>query len=552
MDSELRRASVATGASVNPLFQQVQESTERTAATRYYRDVDPETAVEFDQFEDLFRRFLPEVATNLELRENALSLFEDLNVRLRTRDHLTNKDIRRLRQHLSRFREHRENLDEYIKRFEPYSNQDVTLKFPAVGPSGIKERDGFMGFMRGRTVAINPEDDRGRLMILQLKMWLSAVTIVYDSYFSALTPYERHEELRYRVDLATVAPDARRFLDDLSIQLADEYGRAVKIVELVREIIDYEKRHPSSDLAQDKDNDYFNLLIEGSYSFHRLPKVSLWDRVSFWTGRSDAKLRNQFVNLRNQATHDASQLFGNIVGLHEARKGKLYDMPDEAVRNITGGLKLLDILLEKTPFRLTDRFIPGHWGHLALWVGDESAIPELKRLGVWQELPEVEAVARRKLGYDGPSFQKLIENGHGVLEALRPGVTLNTFKHFLNIDDLAVLRDASLTDEQKKDFLLRAFAQVGKGYDFNFNVQTTDKIVCSELAFVVFDTYEWPVEKNVGRYVISPDHVANLARREDDPFAPVLLFHDGRKLPERHNRENLSRLLNEKYDQLQF
>ena len=30
-----------------------------------------------------------------------------------------------------------------------------------------------------------------------------------------------------------------------------------------------------------------------------------------------------------------------------------------------------DILLEKTPFRLTDKLIPGYWGHAAVWIGGE-------------------------------------------------------------------------------------------------------------------------------------------------------------------------------------
>ena len=132
-------------------------------------------------------------------------------------------------------------------------------------------------------------------------------------------------------------------------------------------------------------------------------------------------------------------------------------------------MKLLDILFEKTPFRLTDRFIPGHWGHVALWVGSKDDIPELKRLGVWQELAGIESYARQNYGYSGPPFQTLLEQGHGVLEALRHGVELNTFAHFLNIDDLAVVRADQLTDGQKKDYLLRAFAQIGKEYDFNFD-----------------------------------------------------------------------------------
>jgi hypothetical protein len=103
-----------------------------------------------------------------------------------------------------------------------------------------------------------------------------------------------------------------------------------------------------------------------------------------------------------------SEFFGNVVGLVEERKGKLYDDPlvlQDAVRNLKAG----DILLEKTPFRLTDRLIPGHWGHAAIWVGNEQ---ELKELGLWDH-----SVVRK--------HHNDIRRGASVVEALRDGVQMN-------------------------------------------------------------------------------------------------------------------------------
>ena len=319
---------------------------------------------------------------------------------------------------------------------------------------------------------------------------------------------------------------------------------------LVQRILEYEKAYPSSNLARDKDNSYLSTLIEGSYAYRRIPQLTALDKLSYDMAEAKNALLDDVVSLANKATYEVSELFGNTIGLYEERKGKLFDISLAKKRRISSKLQLLDILLEKTPFRLTDRFIPGHWGHVAIWVGDRSDIPELKRLGVWWELPRIEAEVRSKWGYRGPPIQELIEQGHGVLEALRPGVKLNTFSHFLNVDDLAVLRDNSLIDDQKKRYLLRAFAQIGKEYDFNFDVETHKRIVCSELAFVVFDDYAWPVAKSVGRYTVSPDHVAALALDNNDPFLPVLLFHDGKELPGEANRENFKYLLRGDYNDI--
>ena len=46
---------------------------------------------------------------------------------------------------------------------------------------------------------------------------------------------------------------------------------------------------------------------------------------------------------------------------------------------------------------------------------------------------------------------------------------MNTLEHFLNIDDLAVLRMKSMGSEAPAQSIVRALRQVGKEYDFNFD-----------------------------------------------------------------------------------
>jgi uncharacterized protein YycO len=114
-----------------------------------------------------------------------------------------------------------------------------------------------------------------------------------------------------------------------------------------------------------------------------------------------------------------------------------------------------------------------------------------------------------------------------VVEALRDGVQMNTLEDFLNIDDLAVLRMKSISNEDLAQSIVRAFRQIGKEYDFNFDVETTDKIVCSELVYLVYPDPDWPTDRIMGRYTISPDHVARKALK-DGPLSLILLYHDGR------------------------
>jgi uncharacterized protein YycO len=207
----------------------------------------------------------------------------------------------------------------------------------------------------------------------------------------------------------------------------------------------------------------------------------------------------------------ASQGFGNAVGAVQFRRGKLFDDPavELAVHSI---LRPGDILLEKTPFRLTDRFIPGHWGHVAIWLGNDNE-------------------ARELLGDDPllASHMTQLASGAGVCEALRDGVQLNPLSRFLDVDDLCVLRAPGLAGAELAEHLRRSLRQLGKAYDFNFDVETADRIVCSELVYQVYTGIPWPTGKTMGRWTISPDQVAIRAVR-DGPLRVVGLWHDGRRV----------------------
>jgi hypothetical protein len=183
----------------------------------------------------------------------------------------------------------------------------------------------------------------------------------------------------------------------------------------------------------------------------------------------------------------------------------------DAAAVIARTLRPGDILIEKTPFRLTDKLIPGYFGHAAIWVGSEA---ELTALGLWDD-PRV------------VRHHDALRADRSVLEALRSGVQLNTLGHFLNVDDLLVLRDPTLQGERLNAHLIRAFRQVGKRYDFNFDVTTGDRIACSELVYLIFTDIPWTADRQLGRYTLSPDRVVENALNRGG-LEIVLLYVGGR------------------------
>ena len=224
-------------------------------------------------------------------------------------------------------------------------------------------------------------------------------------------------------------------------------------------------------------------------------------------GSIDDLVRNDLDQLGKAVVGQTSQGFGNAVGVVAFRRGRLHG--DAAlVAALARRLRPGDVLLEKTPFRLTDRFIPGHWGHVALWVGTADEVRAMAGE------PSSEAAAR-------------LVAGAGVCEALRDGVQLNTLDHFLNIDDLCILRPRD--PARVPGAVRRALQQLGKEYDFNFDVQTVDRIVCSELVYRTYVDESWPTDRALGRWTISPDQVAYRAL-DGGSFTVVGLWHDGREI----------------------
>jgi hypothetical protein len=265
----------------------------------------------------------------------------------------------------------------------------------------------------------------------------------------------------------------------------------------------------------DPDLAFFWTVIESSATFQYLSKQTHFGRIRYDVGFFFKKLfgskrifRDVIHNTLADTVFALSKAFGNTAGLFQFRRGYLYHSKP-LIQDLQSKLRPGDVLLEKTPFRLTDRFIPGYWGHNAIWLGTED---ELKSLGIWDH-PKIKPLQAR------------IHVGQSIVEALRPGVTTNTLEHFTDIDCLAILRRTNFTPDQMKEAIIRAAAQYGKKYDFGFDVETQDTLVCSELMFMAYTDVPFKLEKILGRYTINPDSVADAAL--NGTFDIIMLISDG-------------------------
>lgn len=499
----------------------------------------------YDDYEPNLEKFNREINQSLILRKGAVGFYTQ-EILESDAQYFNANDIQRIHTTVAEYKRNRDVLlNEIAYRYRKLI-ENVEISFDLAEPSGLVNYPSLFSLGGKNVLYVNPLDEKGRQYINVIKLGLAATLTLYDNFIIAIMPYQENGHFRRNVNYDNI--DNQKIIEEISgnFRRLDNYKDTLRVVEFNDSILKWEKLNPDNTGLLDKDTDYFDVLIEGSYTNKRIKEITLFDRLGFRTVRFRRILRDAMFDFGNATMNMVSKVFGNSMGLISSREGYLKNISPEHLGKIKSELVAGDILLEKTPFRLTDRFIPGHWGHVAIWVGTEK---ELKELGVWDELPAIYAKAKKRLNYQGPSFQQQIRSDNKIVEALRPGVQINSLEHFLDIDDMAVLRDNKASKSSMKRYILRAFEQIGKEYDFNFDVETDRKIVCSELAFVAYDDYEWPVEKTAGRYTISPDHVGVKANG-DGPFTPVMLYHDGKKI-ERRIQTNFNHLMNAEYDAVQ-
>ena len=353
-------------------------------------------------------------------------------------------------------------------------------------------------------------------------MALSAALLLYDNYLLALSLYDQENSIRRIIDQSDTGWGlSSGQLSEAKRLYISEHNR-----QRVKRAIDYYQKQirPRREQIESDESRYLVGLIEQSPSFSQIQQRGLFGRALNRIGLFNQISTDSLRNLGKQGTGLFSMLFGNAVGVIETRRGYLHGNP-AAQHHLLSQLSPGDILLEKTPFRLTDALIPGYWGHVAIWAGTEA---ELRDLGIWDHPVLLPHQAR-------------IREGRSVVEALRPGVTSNTLAQFMNVDDLLVLRDSGKNREVQAQRVLRAMRQIGKAYDFNFDVETTDRIVCSELVYQVFTEMKWPTSRTLGRATISPDQVAE--RALDNQGLSVVAFYQRGKPVNQDATQWLHRLL---------
>lgn len=308
-------------------------------------------------------------------------------------------------------------------------------------------------------------------------------------------------------DLFYKSTHLRRVLKDQSL---DQDSNIKNIERITSKILNKERvknlaKFTESFIINSHLNKNFGLRAQlKSTNFYK--KVDLEESISeFYKFKSfGISFSDGFANTTGTLTSGLSAGFGALVGPVEWREGRLYKNT-KAQQELLSKLKPLDLLLEKKSFKLTDYTIPGHWGHIAVWLGNED---QLRKIGMWNHpviLP----------------FQEKIKEGYSIYEVRRWGLVWDKLDNWMNLDAVAVIRHKQVTNYGELEYsrvFKGLFSQIGKKYDYSFDAMTANTITCTEIISLSYGPVNWPTTKVIGRHTLQPDNIASLVYFNNSPL----------------------------------
>jgi len=178
-----------------------------------------------------------------------------------------------------------------------------------------------------------------------------------------------------------------------------------------------------------------------------------------------------------------------------------------------------DFYLTRKEWRLTNVGIPGFWTHSAMFIGTpaERAIyfdtPEINQWVASMGATSYEDLLKQAspIYANHPGNDEL--GDIRVIEALDAGVIFNSIETSLAADGAAVFRPIT-TRLEKAKAIYASFYYTGQPYDFKFDFDSDNALVCSELIFKAYqpsDTQtgiDFPLNRAVGNKMLTPSEIA--------------------------------------------
>lgn len=170
----------------------------------------------------------------------------------------------------------------------------------------------------------------------------------------------------------------------------------------------------------------------------------------------------------------------------------------DQIAMIEPALRSGDIILRRRYGNLSNAFIPGFWTHAAIYLGTGD---ELARLGL-NRRGEIAEPLRRYC--EPPASGRPLR----VIHAPADGVVFTTLEDLLQADAILVLRPV-LDEPQRAAAIATAIVHLGRPYDFDFDLESGDRVTCTELLWRAYgDVLDIQPVTVLGRRTVTADQIA--------------------------------------------
>jgi membrane-associated phospholipid phosphatase len=222
----------------------------------------------------------------------------------------------------------------------------------------------------------------------------------------------------------------------------------------------------------------------------------------------EAYLEKQMLGIWFPVQKNTAYVMGETYVSRRHEKLISLDQISEMKNNLEPG----DILVERRNWYASNIGIPGFWPHAALYMGSLDQMREYFKgqfpFGGYSNLDEYLREKHLAL-YEKYSKKDPNNYDYSIIEGKSPGVIISPVEESARADYVGVMRPL-LSKEDKLKSIFRAFENYQKPYDYDFDFETRDKLVCSEL---VYDAYletggksgiKFNLEEMLGRKIMSP------------------------------------------------
>ena len=197
-------------------------------------------------------------------------------------------------------------------------------------------------------------------------------------------------------------------------------------------------------------------------------------------------------------------------------------------------LKPGDILIERRDWYSSNAFLPGYWPHGALYIGTPEELVENDLLD--DVVKELTAMAKEEKDLETAETQSvdglthadrmfaLVEdlkkggneklNSRQIMEAISEGVYHNTVDHSVGEASSVFALSPHVKPHERAKAIAAAYFYEGREYDFNFDFETPNTLVCTEVIYRCYGgnasnaTLRFPIITVMGRKTLPAHELA--------------------------------------------